>query len=193
MFHTHRVPARAMLAGGGLVLALATAACSSNAGSEPAPTSPSRSATGATGATAQVGDLQIIGAYIRKPTRPTSAAAYLTIVNNGGVDDTLVRASTDVTPMVEPMTEFMRDGKKGMAPIAKLVIPAHGRTDITPGNKHLMLMNQNRALQVGEKVTMTLTFAHAGTVTFSLPVAPLVGAGPAASESAAMSNMPGMG
>lgn len=190
---------RATLALGGLALAITTAACSSEAGSDEPTNSPSASSstsssTAATGASARVGSIEITGAFIRKPVRPVSAAAYMVIKNSGDADDTLVKVTTDVTPTVEPMKELITpDGKKGMQTIPTLVIPAKGSVEITPGHKHLMLMNQNRELKVGETVQMTLTFAKAGTVTITLPIRPLVAAEESVKpEVGEVTGMPGM-
>jgi len=63
------------------------------------------------------------------------------------------------------------NGTMGM--LRELRVPAHGSASLVPGRDHLMLEQPHDALQVGQHVTVTLRFEHAGTLTISVPVVPL--------------------
>jgi copper(I)-binding protein len=51
----------------------------------------------------------------------------------------------------------------GMRPVESIPVPAKGSATLEPGGYHVMLMNVE-PLEAGQKVTLTLTFEHAGTV-----------------------------
>jgi copper(I)-binding protein len=165
-----RRPALAGLA----VLALTfatTAGCARHSESHRAGPSAASAATGH----AAVGALTITGGYIPQPASPDVAAAYLTIANSGAVPDTVVKIVTDVTGSVMAMTETARGGVGSMTDLAAVTVPAHGRVALTPGHAHLMLDKPTTRLRAGQHVSLTITFARAGSVTLTLPVVPLAG------------------
>jgi protein SCO1/2 len=98
-------------------------------------------------------------------------AVYLTI-DNGGDDDRLVAATTDVAGRVSVMgagvampaggdTEAGSDTEAGGG--VDLAVPA-GTTDLAPGGTHLMLEQLARPLEAGEEIAVRLSFARAGDV-----------------------------
>lgn len=160
-----------------VLLAAATlAACAGSGSNDRSSISHQPASSGATPgralASASVGTLVITGGYIRQPASPDVAAAYLTITNNGATADRLEKVTTSVTSTVMPMTETDRGGVGSMSDLSNITIPGHGRMQFTPNHAHLMLENP-KPLKAGSRVSMTLTFAHAGTVTITLPVIPL--------------------
>ena len=139
---------------------------------------------------ASVGDLDLTGGYIPQPASPDVAAAYLRVANKGSVDDSITKVVTSVTADVMAMTEVNSGGVGTMTDLSAVTIPAHGSVNLTPGFAHLMLENPTRTLKQGDTVSVTITFAHAGTVTMTFPVVPLTGPVISAGN---MSGMPGMG
>ncbi len=171
-------PARAGLAAAGLTLALLTATgCSA----DPHPTTPTpttataHSSLAANTAHASIGALALTGGYIPQPASPDVAAAYFTVANTSSAPDTMTTVTTNVTSAVMPMQETTSSGVGTMTNLAAVTIPAHGSVQLTPGHAHLMLQTPNRTLHAGDQVTMTITFAHAGTLTLTVPVVPLTG------------------
>ena len=138
---------------------------------------------------ASIGDLVLTGAYIPEPAAPDVAAAYLTVTNKGSVPDSITKLSTSVTNDVQAMTETSSGTAGSMTDLSKVTIPAHGSVKFTQDHSHLMLSNPTKHLKMGDKVTMTITFTHAGTVSLSIPVVPVTGP---TSSSGGMSGMPGM-
>jgi uncharacterized membrane protein YgcG len=67
----------------------------------------------------------------------------------------------------------MSEGADTMVALGPVKIPAHGRVDFTPGHDHLMLQGLTRKLKVGQHVTVSLRFAHAGLIRVVIPVVPL--------------------
>jgi copper(I)-binding protein len=122
-----------------------------------------------------VGDLVISGAYIPQPASPDVAAAYFTITNSGTRTDRLVAVHTNVAGQVMPMTETENGTTGSMSDLGSVQIPAGGTFAFTRGHAHLMLEKPNVTLREGDRVAVTVRFAHAGSVRFSIPVVPVTG------------------
>lgn len=115
------------------------------------------------GAMAMVGDLMVENPWARESVTRT-AAAYLTVHNNGDQDDRLVGAGSDVAERVELHTSEMEDGVMKMRAVEAVDVPANGEAALAPGGLHIMLIGLHGPLVEGESFTMTLEFEHAGTV-----------------------------
>lgn len=166
------------------VLVFTATACSS--ATSPTAQPESSQAQQRTTAMAQLGELTITGGYIPQPASPDVAAVYLTVTDAGGAADRVTRVVSDVTTEVVPMTETDRGGTGSMTALSTVVIPAHGSFHFTPGHAHLMLEHPTRTLRQGDRVRLTITFAHAGTVTVTVPVVPTTGPWHAIDERHAM-------
>jgi copper(I)-binding protein len=119
--------------------------------------------------------LHVIDAWARPtvPGAPTSAA-YALIVNltNTDADETLLSVSTDAAEASEIHEMTMTEGDvMRMNPVeGGLTIPAGGAVLLQPGGLHIMLMNLTDALEVGDVLDFTLTFANADEIEVSIPV-----------------------
>jgi copper(I)-binding protein len=121
-------------------------------------------------------------AWVRpSPLQAGNGAAYMVIRNNGTEDDALLSASTDIAQTVEIHETFTMAGEgdegmgdmgdegdmagemMGMRPVESIPVPAKGSATLEPGGYHIMLMGIE-PLEAGQKVTLTLTFEHAGPV-----------------------------
>jgi copper(I)-binding protein len=141
---------------------------------------------------ASIGDLTITGGYIPQPASTDVAAAYFTVTNSGSTADTITKVTTSVTSNVMAMTETDKGSVGTMTDLSTVTVPAHGSVSLTPGHAHLMLQNPTRSLKNGDKVSMTITFRHAGTLTLTLPVVPLTGPAVPSGNMSGMPGMPGM-
>lgn len=111
------------------------------------------------------------------------AGGYLTITNSGPEDDVLVGASSPASARVEIHETMVMEptalpdasmepgatpgtggGMVGMVPIDELPVPAGGEAVLKPGSFHLMFIGLKDALEVGDKVDITLSFQRAGSV-----------------------------
>lgn len=112
------------------------------------------------------------------------------MTNSGSVADSIEKVSTNVTRVVTAMHEASSAIAGTTTEVSEVTIAAHGSVRLTPGHGVLMLRNPVRSLKTGDKVSLTMTFSHAGTVIISLPVVPVTG--PTRSGSDGMTGMPGM-
>jgi copper(I)-binding protein/cytochrome oxidase Cu insertion factor (SCO1/SenC/PrrC family) len=85
-------------------------------------------------------------------------AGYMTLVNVGSEEVTLVKVESEAFRNVEVHEMAMVDGLMEMKRIAYTSIPANGQTQLEPGGKHLMLLDPLAQLPAGRNVDMTLTF-----------------------------------
>jgi len=100
-------------------------------------------------------------AYVPQPSAPGRTVAYLIIRNNGG-RDRLVSARTSVGGRVT----FQAAGPDGAADprtISSIPIPAGATVRLVPNGLHLLITGAGQ-LRGGKDITLTLTFAHAGSV-----------------------------
>jgi hypothetical protein len=139
-------------------------------------------------AAATVGNLKITDAWVRAASLPAASmpnatpemggmkmsgansAAYMTIHNEGGEADQLVSGSSDVSKVVELHNVKMENDVMEMFQVPAIDVPANGNAELKPGSFHVMLIGLNRDLKVGEKVSLTLNFQKAGSVTFEAEV-----------------------
>lgn len=110
----------------------------------------------------------VSGAYVREPASPDVAAAYFTVYNTTGSDDTLVSVATGAGESASVMTEDANGGMSELA--AGLRIPAHSSVTLKPGKGHVMIEHLVGTLRPGQYVNLELDFANAGPVNVSAPV-----------------------
>lgn len=110
-------------------------------------------------------ELKITGAYMPAPVMDTMAAGFFTVTNSGGAD-TLTSVTSDLAPDVT-----LHSTKGGaMEEQKSFAVPADGSLDFASGGNHLMFEKLTHKPLEGEKVSVTLHFAKAGTVKVSMPV-----------------------
>ncbi len=104
------------------------------------------------------------------PMQAGNGAAYMVIKNTGGEDDTLLSADSDISEVVELHDMTMEEGVMKMFPIENILIPAGGSAELQPGGRHIMLINLNGQLEVGQVFTITLEFEKSGQQTIEVEV-----------------------
>ena len=115
--------------------------------------------------------ITISGAWVRSLAAANSpSAAYMTIKNDGATDDRLLSATSEAAATIEMHQTDNMNGMMGMSPLPALPVLAHGQTVLAPGGVHLMLIGVTRPLKAGDKVTLTLHFDKAGTITVNADV-----------------------
>jgi hypothetical protein len=99
------------------------------------------------------------------PGAPT-AAGYLTIANLGRTPDRLTGASSAVAAQVQLHSMTTRGGVMRMRAVTEGLEVAPGQTrTVQPGGElHLMLIGLRQPFKTGQRIPVTLTFAHAGAL-----------------------------
>ena len=84
--------------------------------------------------------------------------------------------SADVAGTVEiHETTIDENNVMRMRPVEGIDIPAKGSVELKPGGYHIMLLNVKKALQPGDKLSLTLTFASGKNVTVEADVRAMEG------------------
>ena len=121
----------------------------------------------ATPAFAKTSAIVVSRAWIAAPLlgAPT-AAAYVSVKNDGAAADTLVSATTPLADALQLHSMSTAGGIMRMRPATGgLAISSGGTLDLVPGGPyHFMLIRPKHPLKPGERVPATLTFARAGAV-----------------------------
>lgn len=92
-------------------------------------------------------------------------------------DTKLVSASSPLTPNVEVHEMAMQDNVMKMRQVPAIELPAGKVVELKPGSYHVMLMNLQKPVSVGDTVSLTLSFegkdGKRETVEVQAPVRPL--------------------
>lgn len=123
----------------------------------------------------RVGPIEITDAWTRAtpPNAPTGAG-FLTLTNEGNVDDRLVSVAAPGVDTVELHTMAMQDGVMKMRRLDDgIPVPAGETVDLAPGGLHIMFIGLEQRFEQGTVVPVTLTFETAGSVAVDLPVGPI--------------------
>ncbi len=152
------------------LLVIGLSACQANEPAEETAVSPTD-----TEATTDGPQITIQGAWSRSTPEMMdgSGIVYMVIHNNGSKADKLVAAKSDVSEAAELHTHTMDDnGVMRMRPVPEgyIEIPANGSVELKSGGLHVMLINLNEALKVGETFPLTLKFEEFGEVVIDVPV-----------------------
>lgn len=117
--------------------------------------------------------------WARETGPANTAAAYFTVLNQGGADQLIgVRASMGQAMLHE---SSLQDGVARMRPLDPkegLVVPSNGRLRLTPGGAHVMITGLDRPLKAGDRFALTLQFAKARPEKVEVAVQPAVADGP---------------
>lgn len=107
-----------------------------------------------------------------RSSNPTSAAAFMTILNDSDHDCTLAAVSTQVAGKAELHTHRENaEGMMEMLPIeGGITIPARGTHALARGGDHVMMMDLPKPLTQGDEVPLSLDFGECGKVDVVLPL-----------------------
>lgn len=97
----------------------------------------------------------------------TTGVGFMTLENNG-VADRLLSASTPVSDRVELHTHTEEDGVMKMRRVEGIDLPTGETVALKPGGLHIMIFNTQ--MVVGDETTLTLDFEKADDVTLVVPV-----------------------
>ena len=91
--------------------------------------------------------------------------AFMTITNNGKVDDRLLSVTTAAAAKAEVHRMSMEGGIMKMRAVGPVTIPAGGTVTLDPEELHLMLIGMKQKLKPDDHFTLTLHFEKAGAIT----------------------------
>lgn len=121
-----------------------------------------------------VDTVAVMNAWIKEASEYSRMnAGYMTLLNVGEEEITLVKVESDAFDSVEVHEMAVIDGLMEMRELTDLVIPANARAQMAPGGKHLMMAGPRKPLHKGERVEVVLTFESGISQTVSLPVVAL--------------------
>ncbi|HDZ58148.1 MAG TPA: copper chaperone PCu(A)C [Pseudomonas xinjiangensis] len=103
-------------------------------------------------------DLEVTDARLRLLPGDLPAAGYFSLSNTSGESVVLVGAES---PAFERVTVHQSTQDKGMAsmePVPHLELAPGDAVEFAPGGYHLMLMERQSPLALGDEVTVTLVF-----------------------------------
>ena len=114
--------------------------------------------------------LEVAQAWSRPAVAGGVGGGYMVLVNHGKAADALVRIDSPAAREVQVHHSRMVDGMASMAPVTRLSVPAGGSVTFAPGGYHLMFVGLKRALNPGDTLPATLTFASGAKLQASFKV-----------------------
>jgi copper(I)-binding protein len=94
----------------------------------------------------------------------SSLAGYLIVKNTGSVDDQLLGVSADFAGTIMLHETVINNDVASMHEVRSIDVPAGQTVTLQSGGFHIMFMNLKSIPNVGDKVTLTLTFQKAGVI-----------------------------
>lgn len=111
-------------------------------------------------------DLQVSEAKLRLLPGDLPAAGYFTLTNSGSQPVVLTGAQSTAFAQVMMHRSSLENGMASMQHVAQVEVAAGATLKFAPGSYHLMLMQRQRELALGDQVEANLLFADGQ----SLPV-----------------------
>ncbi len=114
--------------------------------------------------------VQVIDLWSRPALEGNNTAAYFLIMNDQKEDDKLILAKTSIAEFTEIHLSSDMDGVMKMEHQDYVEIKAGDTVEFKPMDYHIMLINLNQDLEVGDTFEIKLTFEKAGTKIFQVEV-----------------------
>lgn len=112
-------------------------------------------------------------AWMRPTVQGENGAVYFVVSNHSGEADELVGASSAIAELVEIHEGSMAEGADVMQMNQVFSVPLERGAEVAfePGGLHMMLVNLNQEVTVGENVELTLHFKNHEDIPVSVSVA----------------------
>jgi len=123
---------------------------------------------------------QVQAAWSRPAAKGTTGAGFMTLANPGPKADALVGVESPAAREVQVHQSMMHGGMAMMSKAPSVTVPSGGSVTFAPGGYHLMFLGLTRALNVGDSLPATLTFASGAKVKATFVVGLKPPAAPAA-------------
>lgn len=116
-------------------------------------------------------NLEIIDPYARAtPPNMKNSAVFMTLKNSTKEDKTIVKASSNVAKFVELHTHNMKNGVMTMYEIPEIKVLANHTTVLKPAGLHIMLIELNKTLNIGDSIELNLEFEDGTIQSLNVPV-----------------------
>ena len=115
-------------------------------------------------------DLNVSDAWIRVLPGGAPAGGYFFLHNGARQPIVLVSARSAAFGHVMMHKSVEEGGLSRMLPVERVEVPAGGKVTFAPGAFHLMLMQPNRKVAVGDRIKITLEFAGGQKLTTEFQV-----------------------
>ena len=118
-------------------------------------------------------EITVNNAWMRPTTQGENGAVYFVLQNHSAITDELLSASANVAESVEIHESSMIEGTDVMQMQQIFSVPLDRGSEIAfePGGLHVMLVNINRSLAVGENVELNLHFRNHDDLPVTVSVA----------------------
>ncbi|MCE7083390.1 copper chaperone PCu(A)C [Streptomyces sp. ST2-7A] len=123
-------------------------------------------AAGCSGEGEETPELSVVGAFVPEPVSEAVAGGFLTVRNDGEVDDHLISVSSDLAGTVE----LHETVDNTMRRVDRFVVPAGGELTLSRGGNHLMLLDLSHRPVEGETVSLELHFETSEPIGIDVPV-----------------------
>lgn len=98
--------------------------------------------------------------YVRMlPPSAPNTAAFMKLINPSDKEETLIKASSSYAKVVELHTHMMSEGMMKMREVEKIELKPNSTTHLKKGGLHIMLIDLQKKLKVGDKVDLELQFS----------------------------------
>ena len=117
------------------------------------------------------GEMTIQNAWARPAASGDNGAAYFIIENGAGFDDTLLSVSSDIAVATEIHMSMMMDSDMmTMQEQESVDVPDGKSVEFKPGGLHVMFVELNQDLKVGDTFMLILRFENAGEIKIQVEV-----------------------
>jgi copper(I)-binding protein len=117
------------------------------------------------------GEISIIDAWARPANQGDNSAVYFKINNPGPRTDSLLEARTEVAAQTElHKSEMDSQGVMSMHPQHQIDIPPDSQLEFAQGGLHVMLVDLQKDLRVGDTIELILRFQNFGEITLDVPI-----------------------
>ncbi len=113
--------------------------------------------------------IMVSGAWTRPAPAGGNAAVYLTLTNAGRAGDALTAVASPDAARASLHESRMVGQVMTMRALPSVAIAPGASARFLPGGRHVMVEALKRPLKAGGRLTLILTFQHAGAVRVSVP------------------------
>ena len=114
--------------------------------------------------------IEIHEIWIRPTAQGDNGAAYFVLHNHSPEADEMTSASSDIAEAVEMHESKMNGDIIEMNQVQTIPMGPYAEIDFAPGKYHIMLVNVQKNLDVGDEIEITLHFKNFEDINLNVPV-----------------------